>query len=67
MLTREGNAVAERINRLIRDLEGRIGNHVGTRELAGFRSVMGAVAAATDHAGQLGVLRHIAGKKGAIP
>ena len=60
--------MAERINRLIRDLEGRIGSHVGTRELAGFfRSVMGAVEAATDHAGQLGVLRRIAGKKGAIP
>ena len=46
-LTREGKAVAERINRLVRDLENRIGSHVGTRELAGFRSVMGAVEAAT--------------------
>ena len=46
-LTREGKAVAERINRLIRDLETRIGSHVGTRELAGFRSVMGAVEAVT--------------------
>ena len=46
-LTREGKAVAERINRLIRELESRIGSHVGTRELAGFRSVMGAVEAAT--------------------
>jgi len=46
-LTREGKAVAERINRLVRDLEKRIGSHVGTRELAGFRSVMGAVEAAT--------------------
>ena len=46
-LTREGKAVAERINRLIRDLEGRIGTRIGKRELAGFRSVMGAVEAAT--------------------
>jgi len=46
-LTREGRAVAERINRMIRDLEGRIGTRVGKRELAGFRSVMGAVEAAT--------------------
>ena len=46
-LTREGRAVAERIHRMIRDLEGRIGTHVGKRELAGFRSVMGAVEAAT--------------------
>ncbi len=46
-LTREGRSVAERINRLIRDLEGRIGTHVGKRELEGFRSVMGAVEAAT--------------------
>jgi len=46
-LTREGKAVAERINRLVRDLESRIGTRVGTSELAGFRSVMGAVEAAT--------------------
>ena len=46
-LTRDGRAVAERIDRMIRDLEGRIGTHVGKRELAGFRSVMGAVEAAT--------------------
>ncbi|TMQ55628.1 MAG: MarR family transcriptional regulator [Candidatus Eisenbacteria bacterium] len=46
-LTREGRAVAERINRMIRDLEVRIGTRVGKRELAGFRSVMGAVEAAT--------------------
>jgi DNA-binding MarR family transcriptional regulator len=46
-LTREGRAVAERIDRMIRDLEGRIGTRVGKRELAGFRSVMGAVEAAT--------------------
>jgi DNA-binding MarR family transcriptional regulator len=47
-LTREGKAVAERINRLVRDLEERIGTRVRPRELAGFRSVMGAVEAATD-------------------
>ena len=47
-LTREGKSVAERINRLIRDLEGRIGTHVGKRELEGFRSVMGAVEEATE-------------------
>jgi len=46
-LTREGRVVADRINRLVRDLEGRIGTRVGQRELAGFRSVMGAVEAAT--------------------
>jgi DNA-binding MarR family transcriptional regulator len=46
-LTREGRVVADRINRLVRDLENRIGTRVGQRELAGFRSVMGAVEAAT--------------------
>jgi DNA-binding MarR family transcriptional regulator len=46
-LTREGMVVADRINRLVRDLESRIGTRVGQRELAGFRSVMGAVEAAT--------------------
>lgn len=46
-LTREGTAVAERINRLVRELEERIGTRVRPRELAGFRSVMGAVEAAT--------------------
>jgi MarR family transcriptional regulator, organic hydroperoxide resistance regulator len=46
-LTREGKSVAERINRAVRDLEERIGTRVGRRELAGFRSVMGAVEEAT--------------------
>jgi len=46
-LTREGKGVAERIERMLRDLEGRIGTRVGKRELAGFRTVMGAVEAAT--------------------
>jgi DNA-binding MarR family transcriptional regulator len=46
-LTREGRVVADRINRLVRDLESRIGTRVGQRELAGFRSVIGAVEAAT--------------------
>jgi DNA-binding MarR family transcriptional regulator len=46
-LTEEGSVVADRINRLVRDLESRIGTRVGQRELAGFRSVMGAVEAAT--------------------
>jgi len=46
-LTREGSAVAGRIDRMTRDLEGRIGTHVGKRELAGFRTVMGAVETAT--------------------
>ena len=46
-LTREGHAVADRINRAVRDLEGRIGSHVGKTDLKGFQSVMGAVEAAT--------------------
>lgn len=46
-LTREGKAVADRLERVLRDLEARIGAGVGTRELAGFRSVMSAVEAAT--------------------
>ena len=46
-LTRDGKAVAERINRLILDLEKRIGTHVEKRELAGFRTVMDAVESAT--------------------
>jgi DNA-binding MarR family transcriptional regulator len=46
-LTREGKVVAERINRLVRALEERIGTRVRPRERAGFRSVMGAVEAAT--------------------
>jgi DNA-binding MarR family transcriptional regulator len=46
-LTREGKAVAERIHRLVCDLEERIGTKVRPRELAGFRSVMAAVEAAT--------------------
>ena len=46
-LTREGKVVAERINRLVRELEERIGTRVRPTQLAGFRSVMGAVAAAT--------------------
>jgi DNA-binding MarR family transcriptional regulator len=46
-LTLEGRVVADRINRLVRDLESRIGTRVGQRELAGFRSVIGAVEAAT--------------------
>ena len=46
-LTREGKVVADHINRLVRELESRIGARVGQRELAGFRSVMGAVEAAT--------------------
>jgi DNA-binding MarR family transcriptional regulator len=46
-LTREGKVVADRINRLVRELESRIGTRVGQRELAGSRSVMGAVEAAT--------------------
>ncbi len=46
-LTREGRVVADRINRLVRDLESRIGTRVGQRELAGFRSVIDAVEAAT--------------------
>ena len=46
-LTREGKGVAGRINRMIRDLEGRIGTHVRKHELAGFQSVMSAVENAT--------------------
>jgi DNA-binding MarR family transcriptional regulator len=46
-LTREGKVVAERIHRLVRELEERIGTKVRPRELAGFRSVMAAVEAAT--------------------
>ncbi len=46
-LTREGKAVAGSIERAIRDLEARIGAGVGKQELAGFRSVMSAVQAAT--------------------
>lgn len=46
-LTREGKVVADRINRLVRELEERIGTQVRPRELAGFRSVLGAVEAAT--------------------
>ena len=46
-LTREGMVVADRINRLVRDLEERIGKRVRPTQLAGFRSVMGAVEAAT--------------------
>ena len=46
-LTREGRGVAGRINRMIRDLEGRIGTHVRKHDLAGFQSVMSAVEVAT--------------------
>lgn len=46
-LTREGKVAADRINRVVRDLEERIGSRVGRSELEGFRSVMGAVEAAT--------------------
>jgi len=46
-LTREGKAVADRINRAVRDLEDRIGSRVGRNELLGFQSVMGAVEKAT--------------------
>ena len=46
-LTREGKRAAERVDRMLRDLEGRIGTRVGKRELAGFQVVMGAVEAAT--------------------
>jgi MarR family transcriptional regulator, organic hydroperoxide resistance regulator len=46
-LTGEGRTVADHINRLLRDLERRIGEGVGKRDLAGFRTVMGAVEAAT--------------------
>ena len=46
-LTREGKTVAERIERMLRDLEKRIGAGVKTRELAGFRTVMEAVEEAT--------------------
>ena len=46
-LTREGKNIAGRINRMVRDLEGRIGTHVGKHELAGFQSVMSAVENAT--------------------
>jgi MarR family transcriptional regulator, organic hydroperoxide resistance regulator len=46
-LTREGKNIAGRINRMVRDLEGRIGTHVGKHEVAGFQSVMSAVANAT--------------------
>ncbi len=47
-LTRQGRAVADRVNRTVRDLEGRIGQRVNKRELAGFQAVMAAVAAATN-------------------
>ena len=47
VLTQEGRAVAVRINRLVRSLEHRIGSHVEPDQLLGFRSVMGAVEAAT--------------------
>src|SRR5438067_1718494 len=46
-LTRKGNVVAERINRLVHELEERIGTNVRPRDLAGFRSVLGAVEDAT--------------------
>jgi DNA-binding MarR family transcriptional regulator len=46
-LTREGKTVAERIERMLRDLEKRIGAGVKTRELEGFRTVMEAVEEAT--------------------
>jgi DNA-binding MarR family transcriptional regulator len=46
-LTAEGRTVADHINRLLRDLESRIGEGVGKRELAGFETVMGAVEHAT--------------------
>ena len=46
-LTREGKVVAERINRLVRELEHSIGAHVKPEQLKGFRTVMGAVEAAT--------------------
>jgi DNA-binding MarR family transcriptional regulator len=46
-LTREGRTVADHINRILRDLESRIGAGVGKRELAGFETVMGAVESAT--------------------
>ena len=46
-LTREGKVVAERINRLVRDLEHRIGTHVKPDQLKGFRTVLSAVEAAT--------------------
>jgi DNA-binding MarR family transcriptional regulator len=46
-LTPGGKSLADRINRLVFELEERIASHVGKRELAGFRSVMDAVEAAT--------------------
>jgi DNA-binding MarR family transcriptional regulator len=46
-LTRNGSAVAGRLNRIVRDLEARIGARVGTRDLKGFRAVMAAVETAT--------------------
>ena len=46
-LTREGRTVADHIDRLLRDLERRIGEGVGKRDLAGFETVMGAVESAT--------------------
>jgi DNA-binding MarR family transcriptional regulator len=46
-LTKEGKVAAERIDRLVRDLERSIGTRVKPNQLQGFRTVMGAVEAAT--------------------
>ena len=46
-LTRKGRATAARVNLLVQEIEGEIGQRVSKRDLEGFQRVMEAVAEAT--------------------